>query len=55
MEWFRNRIEAKIVVEDWRQHNNEVRPHSSFGYLIPLEWVGNWKTGYQPKPNFNWP
>ncbi len=29
MEWFRNRIEAKVVIEDWRRHYNEVRPHSS--------------------------
>jgi len=28
-EWFRNRIEAKIVIDDWRRHDNEVRPHSS--------------------------
>jgi len=36
MEWFRNRIEAKVVIEDWRQHYNEVRPHSSLRYLTPL-------------------
>ena len=24
MEWFRNRIEAKIVIEDWRTHYNNV-------------------------------
>ena len=24
MEWFRNRIEAKVVIEDWRQHYNTV-------------------------------
>ena len=35
MEWFRNRIEAKVVIEDWRQHYNTVRPHSSLGYATP--------------------
>jgi len=35
MEWFRNRIEAKIVIEDWRQHYNSVRPHSSLNYETP--------------------
>ncbi|SDV50658.1 putative transposase [Chitinasiproducens palmae] len=35
MEWFRNRIEAKIVIEDWRAHYNDVRPHSSLQYLTP--------------------
>jgi putative transposase len=35
MEWFRNRIEAKVVIEDWRQHYNTVRPHSSLHYETP--------------------
>ncbi|QBC31820.1 IS3 family transposase [Pandoraea sp. XY-2] len=38
MEWFRNRIEAKIVIEDWRTHYNEVRPHSSLQCLTPAEF-----------------
>ena len=38
MEWFRNRIEAKIVIEDWRTHYNEVRPHSSLHYATPTEF-----------------
>jgi putative transposase len=38
MEWFRNRIEAKIVIEDWRMHYNEVRPHSSLNYQTPGEF-----------------
>jgi len=37
MEWFRNRTEARIVIEDWRRHYNEVRPHSSLGYLTPQQ------------------
>ena len=36
MEWFRNRIEAKVVIENWRQEYNAVRPHSSLGYQTPL-------------------
>jgi putative transposase len=36
MEWFRNRIEAKVVIEQWRRHYNEIRPHSSLGNLTPL-------------------
>ena len=35
LEWFRNRTEAKLVIENWRRHYNEVRPHSSLGYLTP--------------------
>ena len=38
LEWFRNRIDAKIVIEDWRRHYNEVRPHSSLGNQTPAEF-----------------
>jgi putative transposase len=34
-EWFRNRLEARVVIEDWRQHYNQVRPHSSLNYETP--------------------
>ena len=39
MEWFRSQAEAKVVIESWRQHYNEVRPHSSLGYLTPAEFA----------------
>ncbi|MBU2818318.1 MULTISPECIES: IS3 family transposase [Acidithiobacillus] len=39
LEWFRNRTEAKVVIEQWRRHYNEVRPHSSLGYRTPNEFV----------------
>ena len=35
LEWFRSRAEAKVMIETWRRHYNEVRPHSSLGYLTP--------------------
>ncbi len=35
MEWFRNRLEARIVIEDWRQHYNQVRPHASLNDETP--------------------
>jgi putative transposase len=38
LQWFRNRVEAKVGIEQWRRHYNEVRPHSSLGYLTPLEF-----------------
>jgi putative transposase len=37
LEWFRNRKEATIVIESWRRHYNEIRPHSSLGYMTPVE------------------
>ena len=39
LEWFRSRTEAKVIIETWRRHYNEVRPHSSLGYLTPNEFV----------------
>ena len=38
MEWFKNRIDAKILIEDFRREYNEVRPHSSLGQLTPAEF-----------------
>jgi putative transposase len=35
LQWFRNRLDAKVSIEAWRRHYNEVRPHSSLGYLTP--------------------
>jgi len=39
LEWFRNRTEAKVVIEQWRRHYNEVRPHSSLAYRTPNEFM----------------
>jgi len=39
MEWFRSRVEAKVVIETWRRHYNHVRPHSSLGYLTPAAFA----------------
>jgi putative transposase len=36
LEWFRSRAEAKVIIEAWRRHYNNVRPHSSLGYLTPI-------------------
>jgi putative transposase len=36
--WFRNRVDAKVGIELWRRHYNDVRPHSSLGYLTPAEF-----------------
>lgn len=38
LQWFRNRADAKVSIEEWRRHYNEVRPHSSLGYLTPAEF-----------------
>lgn len=33
--WFRNIHEARSIIDTWRQHYNEVRPHSSLNYQPP--------------------
>jgi len=38
LQWFRNRVDAKVGIEQWRRHYNEVRPHSSLGSLTPFEF-----------------
>ena len=38
-EIFRNGKEAQTIVENWRQEYNNYRPHSSLGYLTPLEFA----------------
>lgn len=38
IQWFRNRVDAKVGIEQWRRHYNDVRPHSSLGYLTPAEF-----------------
>jgi len=38
MQWFKNRVDAKVVIEEFRGHFNDVRPHASLGQLTPLEF-----------------
>ena len=42
-EWLLNLREARVVIEDWRQHYNEKRPHSRLGYLSPKGFLANQK------------
>jgi putative transposase len=39
MQRFKNRIDAKVAIEDWRKMHNGVRPHSSLGNLTPSEFA----------------
>ena len=38
IEWFRSRLEARVIIEQWRRHYNHVRPHSSLDYRTPIEF-----------------
>jgi putative transposase len=39
MEWFRNRLEAKVIIQDWRRKYNEIRPQSGLNYWTPAEVI----------------
>ena len=43
VEWFRNRLEAKVGIEQWRRHYNEERPHMSLGDRTPAEFKAQTK------------
>ena len=49
MEWFRHRVEAKVVIEQWRRHYNEVRPHSSLGNQTPAAFKKSCLSTTQPE------
>ena len=38
-------MDAKVEIEQWRQHYNEVRPHSSLSYLTPAEFKAQLSAG----------
>jgi putative transposase len=47
-EWFRSRAEAKPLIEAWRRHYNEVRPHSSLGHMTPKEFRLHYELTHNP-------
>jgi len=50
LEWFRHRLDAKVEIERWRRHYNEVRPHMSLGYQTPAEFKATLSAGRSPAP-----
>jgi len=52
MEVFRNGREARLVVENWRKEYNELRPHSSLGYLTPAEYAARAVSSSRATPSF---
>ena len=38
LNWFLDLADSRVMIEDWRTDYNRDRPHSSLGYLTPLEF-----------------
>ena len=36
--WFLDLVDSRVMIEDWPTDYNRDRPHSSLGYLTPLEF-----------------
>ena len=51
-EIFGTLAEARVILESWRMEYNEQRPHSSLGYMTPIEYMRKSQSdgGYAP-PN----
>jgi putative transposase len=47
LEWFRSRAEAKVLIEAYRRHYNDVRPHSSLDYSTPTAFYRMHEQGGQ--------
>lgn len=37
--WFRSLAEVRYEMNQWREHDNNVRPHSALNYLPPAKFV----------------
>ena len=58
VEWFRSREEARVLIEKWRKHYNEDRPHSSLDNMTPSDYAARLACGeIAPilKPQRTWP
>jgi putative transposase len=52
MQWFKNRVDATVLIEDWRKEYNTVRPHSSLGSLTPAAFAERMKSTVQQEAIF---
>lgn len=43
LEWFESLKEAQVVIEAWRGHYNQERPHSALNYLSPRQFIHRWQ------------
>jgi putative transposase len=40
-EAFTNLLEARVLIEEYRNHYNQERPHSALGYRTPAEFAAS--------------
>jgi putative transposase len=40
--WFTTLVEARSVIEEWREDYNHARPHQSLGHQTPAEYAAAW-------------
>lgn len=53
--WFGSLPEARRIIEAWRIHYNERRPHSAIGYMTPAQYAASGRSaalanGFAPRP-----
>jgi putative transposase len=41
--WFETLVQAREEIESWRKDYNEQRPHTSLGWVPPLEFTAAWQ------------
>jgi len=49
-EWFRSRVEARVLIERWRRFYNDQRPHSAHGYRPPAHIRRDWQENATIEP-----
>ena len=49
-EWFRSRVEARVLIERWRRFYNEQRPHSAHRYRSPAHVRRSWQESRSMTP-----
>ena len=52
MQWFKNRIDASILIAQFRREYNEVRRNSSLDNLTPVEFKQRLSTTSPEQANF---
>ncbi len=43
--WFSDIVHTRKIINDWRQDDNECRPHSTLNYQAPSEFAARWRNG----------